>query len=327
MRYFSIFFLFLITFTGCQKVKTDIPDTGRKIVINGLISSDSLLNIGVRKSSFIIDNIYSQTGTYDLDSAIVSIYQSGSRVDSLYHSDSRLDISTLEIFKYGNYWSKRIFPIPGQKYEIVVKANGMPDATAITTIPDMVRIEHVDSSRKYQTIYPYPFYLSNVSMIFNIEFTDPVYETNYYLLNVCKVPNYSTPWSTNIGFGCTDPVVEEELGGTYQRMAGIAFTDKVINGKKYSLTLTVDGNEIGQPFWDDSPRMNGIPLPDHKKTIYLRLYSITEEYFRYIQTLNLFEKDFGDPLTNPVQVFSNVTGGFGIFAGAAVSSDSIVFNY
>ena len=73
--------------------------------------------------------------------------------------------------------------------------------------------------------------------------------------------------------------------------------------------------------------MNGIPLPDHKKTIYLRLYSITEEYFRYIQTLNLFEKDFGDPLTNPVQVFSNVTGGFGIFAGAAVSSDSIVFNY
>jgi hypothetical protein len=73
--------------------------------------------------------------------------------------------------------------------------------------------------------------------------------------------------------------------------------------------------------------MNGIPLPDHKKTIYLRLYSITEECFRYIQTLNLFEKDFGDPLTNPVQVFSNVTGGFGIFAGAAVSSDSIVFNY
>jgi len=43
-----------------------------------------------------------------------------------------------------------------------------------------------NSSRKYQTIYPYPFYLSNVSMIFNIEFTDPVYETNYYLLTCVK---------------------------------------------------------------------------------------------------------------------------------------------
>ena len=63
------------------------------------------------------------------------------------------------------------------------------------------------------------------------------------------------------------------------------------------------------------------------KTFYFRLYSISSEFFNYIHTLNLYNKNYGNPLADPVITYSNITGGYGIFSGAAVSSDSIVWNY
>jgi hypothetical protein len=63
------------------------------------------------------------------------------------------------------------------------------------------------------------------------------------------------------------------------------------------------------------------------KIVYLRLYNITEEYYQYIQTLNLFLKNYKNPLAEPTQVFSNINGGYGILGGAGVSTDSVIFRY
>ena len=137
--------------------------------------------------------------------------------------------------------------------------------------------------------------------------------------------------SENMDFLCNDAIVEEKLigheGGALSPnpIRGIAFSDKTINGQKSDLTITISCIAIGLPFWIDDPSYN--KDGNHKKVIYFRLYSITEEYYKYIQTLNQYNKDYDNPLADPVQVYSNVTGGYGIFAGAAVSTDSIVFTY
>jgi hypothetical protein len=197
----------------------------------------------------------------------------------------------------------------------------------------LVKINHVDTS---QIIVPFSCdgcnILKDVHLICNIEFADPDNETNYYLFSMLKVyKRYNFKYALTLGFLCDDPIVEEKLTSqvgnslSSNPLGGIAFSDKTINGQKCNFTVTIGGIDLGLPFYNDDPDTND---PDnHKKSVYFRLYSITEEYYKYLQTLNKYSKNYGNPLSDPVLVYSNVTGGYGIFAGAAVSSDSLVFTY
>ena len=322
---------FLILFNACSHDNLIIPDTGRKIVINGFISSDSLLNVRISKSAFISDNSpAADTNLSSLYNAEVYMYQNSTKIDSLYYKPSRNPYGSSTSgsntwFHFGNYKSKKVIPLPGAEYKIIVKAPGLPDATATTSIPNKVILDRIDSSR---FITSDPDLTYNVCMKFDIEFTDPGNETNYYLFNIWKIPSRDN--YRNLLFYCNDPIVEEKInylhdyvGAITKQFYGVAFTDKIINGQKYSLAVTVLGLDIGKPFVE-----NGEEIPNsHKKTIYFRLYSITKECFTYIQTLNLYNQNLTNPLANPVTVYSNIKGGYGIFAGAAVATDSIVFNY
>lgn len=304
---FLLFAIYLLLQTACQPEQISLPDTGRKIVLNGLINSDSLIRVSVSKSIYISD----REGIVgkDLDNAKVYIYQDGLIIDSLQHD---FKVNNWGIFyPFGNYCSKKVKPLPGKEYRIVAKVPGLPDVSATTILPNPVKIEKVDTAE----IWLDPSYEDALKC--NIKFADPLDEMNYYLFEVFyKNGDQTTPINT-VRFTCKDPVVEEYLSdGTIERgnLAGVVFSDKVINGKTYSLNLTISRN----------PKFfGGVKL---RRVIYFHLYSISKNYYKYIRTLNLHNAKFGKPLSEPVQVFSNITGGYGIFAGAAVSGDSLVFN-
>lgn len=323
MKQTVILTFFIILFSACLKVNIEIPDTGRKIVINGLITTDNLLNVRISKSAYIGDmntSIYSSL--YNVDNAEVFFYQNSTRIDSLYYVGRPFDEDRMYFF--GNYWSERVSPIAGKEYKIVAKVPGLPDAITSTVVPNLVKIERVDTSRVLLTPDPNNKNSSKVQMICKINFTDPSNDKNFYLFNIYRIPSWGNP--QNIYFKSQDPIVEEKLN-SYQETEGIVFSDKIINGQKYGLAVTVDANAFGRPFSNDTPTADGIPYPDHIKTIYFRLYSITEEYYRYIKTLNKYNANYTNPLADPVLVYSNINGGYGIFAGASISSDSIVFHY
>jgi hypothetical protein len=333
MKHLILISFSLILFTSCTKDTIKISDTGRKITINGLITTDSLLTIRIGKSSYLCNAYsYSYDSLCSIDYAKVLFYQNNNIIDSLYF-DSIWVFKNLFDYMYihGNYLSRKVLPSSGKEYKILAKAPGLPDASSTTTIPDLVKIERMDTSR----IIVSDLKLgreSNTRFICNIEFTDPGNETNYYLFNIYKrYKEYDISYSENIAFFCNDPIVEEklvsgrnnsELTGT---LSGIAFTDKLINGQRTNFIFTIGCCNIGLPFWSDDSDID--EDGNHRKVIYFRLYSITEDYFKYIQTLNQYYKNYDNPLSDPVQVYSNVTGGYGIFAGAAVSSDSLVFTY
>jgi len=292
--------LVFILLPACQKDNPKVSDTGRKIVINGLITTDSLLNVFINKSTSIssYDYVYND----DLESAEAYIYENNNKIDSLHHLIKGW--SQFDVFHHGNYWSENLYPSPGKEYKIVVKVPGLPDATAVTTIPEPVRIEKIDTSR-----IVFPPRINNVfdfCMVYNIEFTDPGNETNYYLLNLSNKYDAIIASGGNdlIGFSSEDPIIEEKL--SYIGLGGLVFSDKMINGKKYNLTVTTNcryGSE--------------------KVTMHFRLLSITEECYKYIQTLVLYVKKEGNPFFEPVTVYSNITGGYGIFTGASVSEYSV----
>jgi len=314
MKYLLFYSIFLILICACQKENVEIPDTGRKLVINALITTDSLINVRISKSFYFKDPLMGPAPFPEFDSAEVRFYKNNIYLDSLYYSIRRNYYG--EIYFKSNYWSKDVFPLPGNEYIIKVKKPGFPDATATTIIPGLVKIEKVDTSRTVVV----PGYGRDFIMNCKIEFTDPAAEKNYYLINLVtkKLPL----GKEYMAFDCNDPVIEEEFGSNTMAgkvlKYGYAFSDKLIEGKKYSLNVSFDGSY----YWDNPYN----PIPRSSYSIYFRLYSITEDYFKFIQTLNLFNATYMNPLAEPVMVYSNVSGGYGIFAGAAVSTDSIIFH-
>lgn len=311
----SYFLLFFAIFISCKPEDITISDSGSKTVINGLITSDSLISLNIHTSLKIDDTTLIWTSDKSYNNAKTLIYENDKVIDSMkYHK-----IWSSNYIFNKNYHSDKIRPMPGHTYKISVKNNGMPDAFALTNIPNLVNIESLDTAVNILS-GTFEEWQSNVRLICNISFSDPVNEKNYYLFYVYKRSDNNT--AGEMEFACYDPIIEEKLNhGTL--MLGYAFSDKIINGKKHRLTLILDGKNIGLPYYG----INDPIFTTHKTTLYFRLYSITEEYYKYIHTLNLFFKNYNNPLGVSTQVYSNVTGGYGIFAGAAVSSDSIVFKY
>lgn len=333
----------LLLFVACNDEKIDIPDTGRKLVINGLISTDDMVNVSISKS---VSLKTFGTGEYvNNDSASVYIFQNDSYIDSLKYSNSSKIHSNNNIiyhenlFSQSNYWSKNIYPIPGNKYKIVVKRKGLPDAIAKTIIPNLVKINLTDALRiKMAPDSSYDPFANNYTLICkdqlkcSVEFTDPSNETNYYYLDIINsIPSIFDPQSGDdprifitqkkVDFECFDPIIEEKLENEK-----IFFSDKLINGKKCKLTFLLSMLGFIDPrtgiVGGYSPNMLNI-----KSVYYFRLHSISKEFYDYLKNLKLYRNNYNNPLAEPVIVNSNIIGGYGIFAGDAVSRDSIVFQW
>jgi hypothetical protein len=330
MKYFIVFGFLLVLSTSCNKLKLDIPDTGRKIVINGLITTNELLNLRVSKSAYLVDpGHYYIPETKDLDSAEVYIFKNNDRID-LFHKEGEYDFYPWNLLTVGNYYSNTLIPSPGTEYKVVAKFPGLPDASASTVIPNLVKIDKTDTSRVQLEAGSY--YDINVGLKFKISFTDPENERNYYLIKMFLSTYfeshfaYANTYSEIVQFKCSDPIVEENIESRTGPEA-IAFSDKMINGQKHKIDLIMKEESVlllPEDYEIFSPPGS---YPVYRKTIYLKLYSITEEYFKYIQSLQLYSKNYGNPLAEPVMVNSNVEGGYGMFAGAAIATDSIVYVY
>lgn len=316
-KHVSIFLLLLICF-GCRD-SIEIPDIGRKIVINGLIINDSLISVRVGRSANILD-FEGGTGEQQMDlrQANVKIYQNGNYIDSLFHKNTNPDgydwYEWNNVFFWGNYLSRKIVPKGGNDYLIKVNALGYSEATAHTSIPETVKIENIDTAH---VIVPKGEYVSlNTGLSCKIRFNDPIKYANYYLFAVGKMPVYE--YDNSIEIDSKDPLIEEVLHTRDRGVEGIAFSDKVINGQTYTLSVIIRDESIS--------RIQTISGHEGDISLYFKLYSITEEYFRYIRSLNQYNRNFGNPLADPVMIYSNVTGGFGMFAGAGVSSVSIKYS-
>jgi len=318
-----LFLALLIICLSCQKEGLHIPDLGRKIVINGLVIEDSLLKVRISKSLYYNDHLSSPFDS-GLVNANVFFFEDDKIIDTLKY---RYGGETWNV--YGslceNYYSSKKSVSTGKEYKVLVQAPGLPDAWASTNIPGRVRIEKMDTSHLMMPPDPYHSNDNWILLLCNLTFTDPPGETNYYMVSVDIKPRV---WRDSHLLLYTQDIIGEEKMTEPNGIYAIAFSDKAINGTRYSLQIGLNTHEIGLPFIDDRPTMDGVPYyTEHRKVIYIKLYSITEDYFNFLRTYNLYRTNYGDALAEPIMIYSNISGGYGIFGGASVSCDSLVFTY
>ena len=286
-----------LAYISCEKV---IPFDGDvntpKLVINSIFQSDSSFKVHVSSSRSVID-----TASFkNIDDAIVTIKDRNENI-----------IETLNHVENG-FYKGQTFPQENQTYILEINHTNYANITASDSLPSPITINSVDTSTIIDPI-------NGNRLQISMNFDDPENTQNYYLIETYSVNEYlviknsdTTEYeldTTKQFMVLTDEVFQN--GGSPWREQGL-FNDLLFNGQNKTLEL-----EIPNDSWSGSE--DGYDWSYQTLTLRLYLHNITLSYYYYRTSLELFQNASGNPFAQPVQVFSNVENGFGVFAGSQIS--------
>ena len=295
---------------ACEKViEIDLEDAKIRIVANSILEPDSIVRVNVTRSRHILDN----AAIIPLSDAIVKLYEADNY------------IGTLNYISQGNY-EINYYPEIGKEYRIEVLHNDFDDVFSKTIIPPVVKLNYIDTVKSFnQDGYEvYNFYAN---------FTDPGAINNYYYLkmkNRYKIEVYDENIITidTLYVGPDTTIVNITQGGTYYKSLeeslyyqsddlifeeyhpgsnGQIFSDEIIDGKSYTLKTSVQH----WSFYADT------------NTVIIELYAINKELYQYLISYSKHNEASGDPFAEPINVFTNIENGIGIFGGSSIYRDSI----
>ena len=86
--------------------------------------------------------------------------------------------------------------------------------------------------------------------------------------------------------------------------------DQNFEGENYALTFSV---------------INYAELKEMELFGEIRLVNTSEAYFNYLTSFNMYQRTINNPFATPVQVYSNINNGMGIFAGGTLTSWDVQF--
>ena len=297
----KLFFLLSVSliYISCEKV---IPFEGDlntpKLVVNSIFESDSTFKVHISSSRSVIDVSPFQ----NIEDAVVKIKDdNGAIIETLNHLDN-------------GFYAGQVFPEQNKTYQLEVIHPNYNNITSTDSLPIPITINSVDTS----TIVD-PINDNRLQIILN--FDDPESSQNYYLIETSSVNEklviensdtleYELDTILNQTMILTDEVFQD--GSSPFREQGL-FNDLLFNGQNKNLELEIPNDEYWN-FSDDSTEMSYKRL-----SLNLYLHNISKSYYYYRTSLELYQNASGNPFAQPVQVYSNIDNGFGIFAGSQVS--------
>jgi hypothetical protein len=286
--------IFLLLLASCELVvDVDVPYGKDKVVVNAIQRPDSLWRVVLTRSKFILDP--SPNSFYPIDDATVVIENPDGTTETL----SRTAMGEFR----GN-----TYPQAGQTYKITVTPTntfGLDGVAGEMSMPYVVPIIDVEwDSTGIDPDDPFLYY-QNVD--FKLTFNDPPGVDNYYDIQLITYhivtyqvgPDRETVTDT---LARQRPVTIHDAGIADEEERRSRFNDHTFEGRTYTAHLSTQ--------FVETP---GDPI----QRIELRLMSQSKELFQYDETKELSNEVMGDPFAQPVPVYSNLSNGFGIFAGSA----------
>jgi len=301
---------------GCRKkLDINIPEGQKHIVVNGIINADSLITVSVSKSQDILDNNKIPL----LEDANVKLFKDDIFVENLTHIDS------------GVYTSTQI-PDIGANYKISVDYNNLKSVTAQMSLTNPVQIMSVDTTvevkeEDYGDGFKYTYY----DIHYKIKLTDNGNNNDYYFLALCVLnpefeydetggePTFIGYKEYNGYFDSNDPVFRKDnIDFTLDGMYGSVFTDEYFQGLEYTINLS-------NSFYPSEEF--GLKSDEYPSIIKIKLLTVSEDIYRYITSYNLNQYTQYDPFAQPVQIYTNIENGLGLFSGYTMDVDSLVLDF
>ena len=290
MRAFSFPLFAILIFCSCrEQVKYDFPDFTSVPTVNSILVDGSKLKVQVSLAGKL-----DTTHLKLVDNAEILLYIDGIYTETLTHSEEGIYTSSVIAEKLKIYRCE--VNIPG--YNTITCSDSIPDPAQISNIL------HIDKAGKDEEGMTYP------AIRFTFE-NEP--SKKLYFEVVIRLIEYGNEQLADLE-AITDPVLLNE------GLPIALFSNETITDHNYTMTLNY--------FTGGASSINGGPLQTNRYPLILELRSISSNYYHFVKQKYLYEKgrypEFMAASTVAFPLYSNISGGYGIFAGySAFKTDTI----
>lgn len=302
-----LFSLFLISCISDTNIEVEYQED--QLVINSLISSDKEISIGITQTSALSDTI---SKIFNKDEIEIAVYENDVLIDESILQNAFFYNMTNHICKEENTYKLEIY----SSFGISTAVDSVPLSVAIDTI--------VLNSNAF--IDEDGFIKSEIKVVF----ADDGNNENYYEFELFKTSDLVQKDFKKSYLLSTNPIITTEqyypensiLSNTYPE--SLPFSDVMFNGDQVEISL-IYGPPVIVAF-----NSNGVLeqwIGSHK--VFLNLKSISKSYYLYKTSLLLqLESQRGDLISGmqtPIEVYSNIENGIGIFAASSSwSTDTLL---
>ncbi|MBK7712603.1 MAG: DUF4249 domain-containing protein [Bacteroidales bacterium] len=277
------FIIFFSASLSCKKViDIELPQPDPKIVVNSFFTEDSRIKVHLSKTIGILESI-----PPDITDASVMVRENGVIIDTMY-------------LESGYYYS-HILAERNNNYSLEVIAPGLESIFCEDIIPEKTVLQSYICTDSV-LIDEDGLTINELKLDFQDLSGPSFYEVELETHDVIYNYNMGVWFEKN-----SDPIITSTGLLDYNPQT-LVFTDKMFDGKHCSVKIY---------FATD-------PWSDYNLKISFR--SVSESYYKYKEKqfayLFSLHNDIFSGMSEPINLYSNITGGYGIFAG--YSSDEKV---
>ena len=285
--YWMLCFSFLALF-GCggsfeTTIQIDPPQHTPKLSVNAFGSTKTnALRVYVTKTIGLLEDI--TESNLIINDATVTLYEDGNLRYTLPVTTGE-QVSFNYNMEPGNVVLKK-----GSTYTLEVIAPGFPVVTSNVMVPEDVPLNKIEFEENGPDID-----FDEESSEIEISFQDPVDIENYYEVSAAVV-NPDTPSTIDFWPIFTDSFDPAPIEGIDCR--SLIFDDTSFDGENKTLSLSI------RPFSQE----------EADERLYFLWRTTSRAHFLYNKTTAKHEEQDGNPFASPVQIFTNMDGGIGIFS-------------
>lgn len=317
-RIIAVLIAFLGLSTACERnLEVEIPEAAPQLVVNSIFSQDSTWTIEVSATAS------PRTGQYHLpiQNAHFKLHEDGAEVSDFYIDSTEVVrlVGGMDIaFQVYQFKALRSKPEHSKDYSLSVICPGFQPISVDAQLPYPVTVDISDSAQavnEVETIgdremrrYEFSIESPSEGQFFAIEILSTSVNGN----GTHKVDFFSTDevFQGNSvgsnGSGKTGTDGSEGLatsGRLYDTNQGIFFSNESFTGEKREFSIYVDTEYGGE-----------------NSELWLRILTLSDDLYQYASGTASQGNGAIGPLNNAPESYSNVSGGFGIFAGFSTSS-------
>lgn len=281
---------------SCETIiDVDLPEHEPLLVVNSYFGTDTTFTFDVSLSKDILDDdMYNDSRS--ISGVDIEIFEDGTSIGKA--------TQTEEYESYKLYY----YPKPESQYSIRASRSGQPVIQSQDVIPRNSSKPEVE-----KVLFTSNEWGDQVTR-FTYSFEDPA-GTNYYeVLLYLDQPMYEYYEDEDTSYHYINGTFKEQL---YYNNVGAdlnefedtgditLFSDELFDGKQHSQTIEFyyyPYNYDGQSDLEESQ-------------LHLEVRSVSEAYYKYRVSRTLQQDAEDNPFAEAAQVYNNIEGGFGIFAG------------
>ena len=285
----------LYLWTSCENNNDNYSSYTEDVAVNGFLSPQDTFRVNLS----YIKNIWGYRVDSFITDADIELILPDQKILKLEYDSMKSYVSNK---KQGFYKATELIPYSQGHYTLKIELADNKVIFATDSLPHAATL----------TEYKYFFDTINNKYQLQLQFQDNKEKIEYYSISL-SITNFQGFYQTkhdNFGISSPNTFIEAPIWGPLNQFV---FTNKSFEPGIQNVDINLDGWTKNHFANLDSIQFN------------IKLHSISKAYYDYAISFykqNQAEKDF---YAEPVSVFSNIDGGYGIFAGFNTVEAKIIF--